>query len=67
MRFYFEKKKEKKKGDTRVIKRFLLFPKMINRELRWLETAKIFQRLGTRSDFDGMECWHWYDQGWVKD
>ena len=31
-------------GDSRVVKRFLWWPVLLDRELRWLETAYIVQR-----------------------
>ncbi|UUV46323.1 hypothetical protein [Bacillus phage vB_BanS-Thrax2] len=37
MRFVFGNKKQPIVGQTRIIGKFLLFPKVINRELRWLE------------------------------
>jgi hypothetical protein len=37
------KSKCKRIGDTRVVKRFLLFPRHINEEARWLETVLITQ------------------------
>ena len=33
-----------KPGDIRIIKRFLILPKTINGEIRWLEKVKIKQR-----------------------
>lgn len=39
----WKQKPESQVGDRRVITKFLLFPRNINREFRWLETAKIEQ------------------------
>jgi hypothetical protein len=43
MRFNFNKI-QPKEGDIRIVEKFLLFPRIINKELRWLERAKIKQR-----------------------
>ena len=68
MRFYLKTKKEKQIGDTKVVSRFLLFPKCIDNEIRWLERAKIVKKLGTKIGCDGHgKYWNWYDYGWVKD
>lgn len=32
-------------GDTRVVRKFLLFPKSLSGETRWLEKANIIQKL----------------------
>jgi len=44
-------------GERRVIKRFLLFPRKIQREWRWLETAYIIQI---------MTHFGWRDSEWVE-
>lgn len=41
----FNLKGNYKIGDTRIVTRFLLFPKVIGEELRWLEVVKIKQKL----------------------
>jgi hypothetical protein len=50
MRFKIIRKyPEKKTGNKRIITKFLLFPKIINDEFRWLESATIeqeFQQVG---------------------
>lgn len=51
-------------GDERVIRRFLLFPKEIKGEVRWLEWASIRQQLNGRTTHDGPE---WVDIAWVDD
>jgi len=43
MRFFLKEKQEPNIGDTRLIKKFLFFPKNLNNEIRWLETAIILQ------------------------
>ena len=40
---WVKKKYKLKKNQTRVIKRFLLFPKTLDEVTRWLEVAKIHQ------------------------
>jgi len=47
--------KEYKSGDTRVISRFLFFPRSINGECRWMERASIKQKLER----------NWVDSVWV--
>jgi hypothetical protein len=55
-------------GDTRVVKRFLLFPKEIDGEYRWLEVSRIEQRY--ERDYIsvglgmGSYC-RWQDSAWV--
>jgi len=44
MRYKFSEKIDPKVGDERVVEKFLIFPKTINDEMRWLETAKILQQ-----------------------
>jgi len=44
MRYKFSEKIDQKVGDERVVEKFLIFPKTINDEMRWLETAKILQQ-----------------------
>lgn len=41
-------------GQTRIIKRFLLFPRLVNHEWRWLEIAYILQEW----------CFGWEDKDW---
>lgn len=53
MRWY--KKKEPEAGDYRTIETFLLLPREIGDEGRWLEKAKIVQRFG---------LFNWYDYSW---
>ena len=55
-------------GDVRVIKRFLLFPKRIGTEVRWLETAWVRQRYDPFADVSpagtlGVQ-YLWADIGW---
>ena len=51
---------EKVYTGTRVIKRFLLFPRTINGETRWLEWAEIEQE-----NILYMDCDHWEDVEWI--
>ena len=50
MRYKFSEKILPKVGDERVVEKFLLFPKVINEEMRWLETVKILQKYITYED-----------------
>lgn len=42
MRYKF--KPSPKRGDTRIITKFLWFPTIIDEELRWMERVKILQQ-----------------------
>ncbi|UUV45996.1 hypothetical protein [Bacillus phage vB_BanS-Thrax1] len=53
-------------GEIRVITEFLWFPRKINHEWRWLETAKIRQ-ISEWSYNSGVKRMHWYDDEWVDD
>ncbi|HQJ57247.1 MAG TPA: hypothetical protein PLH46_06365 [Caldisericia bacterium] len=50
MRYKFSEKVSPKVDDERVVEKFLLFPKVINEEIRWLETTKILQKYITYED-----------------
>ena len=60
MRFQVEPYKSV--GDTRVITRFLFFPRRIGNEARWLEKARIRQ-VAVRCEYSV----HWYDERWEDD
>ena len=62
MRYKFSENILPKVGDERVVEKFLLFPKVINEELRWLETVKILQKY----DYGGEDC-GWEDIRFVDD
>lgn len=49
-------------GDTRTIEKFLLFPRCIGYEWRWLEKAKILQRFERSYHDKG----YWRDIGWAN-
>ena len=44
-----------KKGDTRTITRFALFPKTVNGEVVWLEKYEVLQRFET--NYFGLNSW----------
>lgn len=55
--------RKQKFGDVQIITRFLLFPKCINGEWRWLEKAS-WRRLSTR-DYNLNDYWddlYWLDE-----
>ena len=59
----WKKKQQPKEGDTRIMERFLLFPKLLDDEWRWLENAQIDQEykvMGLGSDWR----LRWVDLGW---
>lgn len=43
MKWQIKQKIEPKFGDERIVEKFLIFPKRINDEIRWLEIVKIHQ------------------------
>lgn len=60
------RKKEKKDladGETRIVTRFLLFPKEINNQYRWLEFARIRQSY-IEYDFESGCGGFWVDKEW---
>ena len=52
-----------KNGEVRIIKRFLLFPRCIHGECRWLEVASIVQEFDNNNWADD----GWKDRGWLKE
>ena len=57
----WKKRPKPKIGDTRIVKRFLLFPKNLNNDVVWLEVAHIRQCI-YHGDYFG---YTWKDQEWV--
>ena len=65
---WFEKEKKKKPifsdMETRVVRKFLWFPKKIGKETRWLEFAS-YEQIYYKSYFDKDHNYHsmdrWYD------
>lgn len=55
---------ENRLGEKRTIEKFLWFPKILNRELRWLEKAKIIQMICQVDDGGSME-WGCYKYKWI--
>ena len=57
-----------KEGEVRVVNKFLIFPKCIDREVRWLERAMIRQRLMASASCTAgppMSTYlGWCDQNW---
>lgn len=58
------KEKVWKIGATRVVRRFLFFPRLVAGEWRWLETVKIQQQLRLEVHYDGF---YWEDISWIDD
>ena len=50
-----EMKKKYDNRETREVTKYLLFPKSIDGETRWLETATIFQCVAKRPDYLGKD------------
>lgn len=57
-------KRKYKPGNIRIIEKFLIFPKTINGETRWLEKAKIKQRFEFYIDVV-IPLSEWDDIKWV--
>lgn len=55
--------KQYQEGDERVVTRFLLWPTTINGERRWLETARIRQRLTFWVEICEQH-WFWHNVAW---
>jgi tRNA nucleotidyltransferase (CCA-adding enzyme) len=53
--------------ERRIIERFLLFPKTINGETRWLRRVKMSQKVGNKEDITGHFQPYWYDEMWIDD
>ena len=53
-------------GDSRIIKRFLYFPKQIGQDWRWWETVYIRQIYRARDPFCESQS-NWEDQEFVDD
>ena len=60
-------KEENKEGKERIVNKFLLIPRCIDSETRWLEKATIKQKLVKRIDFTGGGgYWYeWEDVCWM--
>lgn len=52
-------------GQERIEKKFLLFPKCINNEWRWLEKVSYKQRYRRELDSSGFYCYLWEDVEWL--
>jgi len=59
----WEAKKELCIGDARIKKRFLLFPKSINGEVRWFEKATYTQKYETVYS-EGCVWYAWVNTEW---
>ena len=59
-------KNKKVDGQERIITKYLIFPKRIGDEIRWLETATFKQILYNRCDYTcGTTWWEWNDVEWI--
>lgn len=57
----------RQEGQVRILDKFLLLPKRIGDETRWLERAKIKQTLHRAFDVTcGAQWWEWRDIQWVN-
>ena len=62
MRWKINKSKPKE-GDTRIIQRWLLFPKCLHNECRWLERAYIVQECKRIYSYE-YDYYEWVDREW---
>jgi hypothetical protein len=56
-------------GDTRVVSKFLFFPKRIDREWRWLEKASYRQicvKVMNHGSYDYRYHKEWADKEWIS-
>jgi hypothetical protein len=61
------KKPKPQIDDTRIVTRFLFFPKCIDGECRWLETAQIKQRYDPgQNGYPPLYFMEWVDDCWLK-
>ena len=60
------RKKLPRRGDTRVKSGFLLFPKYIGDEMRWLEFAAWEQELVQTYDGAWGVGWNWENRRWTE-
>ena len=58
------KKEKTKDGETRIINKFLIFPKTINRETRWLEKASWVEKWGYWGAAEDGPGWAYID--WLE-
>lgn len=69
MKIKFQEKERPKLGDTRIISKFLLFPKYLENELRWLEYVQIEQvyrhTYSCAPGMKPMKTLAWMDQKWI--
>lgn len=67
---FLKEKQEPNIGDTRLIKKFLFFPKNLNNEIRWLETAiilQIYKKCWTAGpEMDPYKTHKWVCVSWVN-
>ena len=61
MRWSEKKKKITRDGDTKTVTRFLIFPKKLNGQWRWLEKARWIKKYVWNGD-----CYEWNDQDWLE-
>ena len=47
--------------EIRIVKRFLILPRLIDNEKRWLEMAEIEQKMTFEND-----KWYWKDIKWIN-
>ncbi len=56
--------KNYREGDQRIRRRFLLLPKTLNHQTRWLEEARVLQRYQLEVGTYGELCLDWVDVDW---
>lgn len=66
MRWKLKKKQQPKVGDTRIVDRFLLFPKFLDDEWRWLELTQIQQEYNNMGLLESNWTYKWVDLHWAN-
>ena len=69
MRWHENNKPQPNSGDRRTVRRFLIFPKEMGGEWRWLEKASWLQVYAFH-DYEDYRHWRWEDltgTGWIDE
>ena len=74
MRYKIKKTKNPKFGDERIVEKFLILPKRIDDEIRWLEIVKIHQvytsktiRIASDLGWDTATIYYWEDVKFIDE
>lgn len=74
MKWQIKQKVEPEFGDERIVEKFLILPKRIGDEIRWLEIVKIYQvytskivRDEDEFDWDDKKVYYWEDVKFIDE